>query len=43
MEATLFMRLPTWLDDRLRAVAEQQATDRQGIIRALLVQELGKR
>lgn len=41
MECTLFMRLPEWLDSRLREHAEKNATDRQGVIRALLVQEFG--
>lgn len=41
MECTLFMRLPEWLDLKLRERAERLATDRQGYVRALLVRELG--
>lgn len=41
MERTLFMRLPAWLDDKLRENADKQATDRQGVVRALLVEKLG--
>ncbi|WP_204081386.1 hypothetical protein [Mycobacterium riyadhense] len=42
MDATLFLTLPAWLDARLRDCAEREATNRQGIVRRLLVRELGQ-
>jgi hypothetical protein len=41
MEATLFMKLPEWLDSRLREQAKNNAQHRQQYIRSLLIRELG--
>lgn len=43
MDATLFLSLPNWLDELLRERADKSATTRQGVVRQLLVQELGSK
>lgn len=43
MESSFYMRLPGWLDERLRQHAEREAMSRQVYIRSLLVKELGGR